>query len=605
MRRHQLALGLAVLLLAGCGGGGGGSSTPAAPKSQPQSVTGSVVISIPSGTGQTSSSKARFPQFVSPNASSVAIDVNGGADQFFNVAAGSSLCTTSAGGARNCTLTFGAPVGSDTFGFLIFSGPNGTGTQLAAAMTVQTIAAGTAFDFAVAMNAAVGTMIINFTPVHDQGSQQCPDQSPNFNGITEGCAGSAPMTVTVEDPSGATITGTAPFATPISVSGNDPSLSASPNQITAPGQTVTLSYSGVPFTTMTTAAIVTLTAGGQTAQLSVPAQESNLYVANSNAAPGTTPAGGGNITVYRYGTTTPLRTLTGGLSNPQTPKMDASGNLYVLDNGPYTTHSNPYINVYAPGASGGATPIRQITGIYTVATSVSGACESMNFDPTGNYLFVVCDDALIHVFPAAGNGTATSLQTAELGSDFFDTPVSLAFDAVGGMYVTDPGQNSGFGAIFYFSAAQVSPTATNFTMSPGSTEMGPTSGWPAVGVAPLGVAVDDAGNLYSLISYYNSTPNAGIDAYNELAVWNSTTVPCNDCAPSTTFTGTPFTTHSPAGGAFDPEGDLYISNPFTNQINVLSRATMTESGSVNNPVPFEVINTGSSPGAPVGLTVGP
>jgi hypothetical protein len=606
--KQRLAFALSVLLLAGCGGGGnGGGTTPATPKSQPQSVTGSVVISIPNGTGQTSSSKARYPQFVSPNASSVEMSVNGGADTNFNVAAGSSLCTTVTTG-RNCTLTFGAPVGSDTFAFLIFSGPNGTGTQLASATTTQALGAGTAFNFTVAMNAAVGVMVINFTLVHGQGNQTCPDQSNNFNGITEGCAGSAPLQVTVDDPSGATITGSAPYATPISVSGNDPALSASPNQFTAPGQTVTLGYSGVAFTTMTNTAVVTLTAGGQTAQVSIPAEESNLYVANSNAAPGTTPTGGGNVAVYRYGASTPVRTLTGGLTNPETPKLDANGNLYVLDNGPYTTHSAPYINVYAPGASGNATPIYQITNIAAVAPSANDACESMIFDLTGNYLLVVCDDALIHVFhvPTAPTATAASLQTAELGSDSFETPVSIAFDLGGGLYVTDPGNNSGTGALFYFSSAQITLGTTNFTMGP-TNSIGLGTGWPENGVAPIGVAVDGTGNVYSTISYFNSTPNPAIDGSNELAVWSATSTPCSNCAPNTTIGGTPFTTHAFGGGAFDPVGDLFLSNPFTNTIVELSRATLagaTGNNIVNPPV-ARTINTGASPGAPVGMVVGP
>ena len=120
----RIAIALALFLLAGCGGGGGSSSVPgASAQTQAKSVTGSVVISIPiaSAATQSSSRTARYPQFVSPNASSVALSINGGANVFFDVSATSSLCTT-VSGARNCTLTFGAPVGSDTFAFLVFQG---------------------------------------------------------------------------------------------------------------------------------------------------------------------------------------------------------------------------------------------------------------------------------------------------------------------------------------------------------------------------------------------------------------------------------------------------------------------------------------------------
>jgi hypothetical protein len=348
-----------------------------------------------------------------------------------------------------------------------------------------------------------------------------------------------------------------------------------------------------------------LTAGGQTAQLSIPAEESNLYVANSNAAPGTTPTCCGNIAVYRYGATTPLRTLTGGIINPETPKLGAGGQLYVLDNGPYVSTSAPYINVYAAGASGTATPVHQITNIAAVAPSATDACESMIFDPTGQYLLVICDDAKIHVFsvPTTATATAASLQTAVLGSDDFTSPVSGAFDSVGNLYVTDPQANGGLGAIFTFPAAQVTLTASTCCMTP-TGQMGPTTGWPATGVAPIGVGIDDAGNLISTISYF--APSAGAqDAQNEVAVWNTSSIPCSNCAPSTTFTGTPFTTHAFGGGTIDPPGNLYLSNPFQNEIVEFARATVNVAGNVNNPPVLRTINTGASPGAPIGMTVGP
>jgi len=598
--KRSLAVALTLVFLAGCGGGGNGSSTTPATKAQSQSESGSVTISIPNGTGQSSSSTVRYPQFVSPNASSVELSINGAADTVYNVASGSSLCTTGTSG-RTCTLTFGAPVGSDTFAFLIFSGANGTGTQLASATTTQTIVAGTAFNFAVAMNAAVGTIVVNITLTN---GGTCPDSPAGFNGVIEGCVGSVPLDITVDDPSGAQITGSAPFATPLQITTNEPTVTTSPTTMTAPNQSITLSYSGAPFQSITSSLFVNVTAGGQTGSLLLFARESNLYVANSNAAPGTTPTGGGNIAVYRYGATTPLRTLTGGVTNPEAPKLDANGNLYVLDNGPYTTHSAPYINVYAPGASGAALPIRQITNIAAVAPSSTDACESMTFDPTGNYLLVICDDALIHVFhvPTAPTATATSLQTAVLGSDSFEGPVSAAFDVQGGLWVTDPPNNSGTGALFYFSAAQITPTVTNYTMGP-TNSIGLGTAWPENGVAPIGIAVDNAGNLYSTISYFAASPGPP-DSSNEIAIWNGGSLPCS-CASTTAITGTPLTTHAFGGGALDPPGNLYLSNPFQNEIVELARATVNVTGVVNNPPVLRTINTGASPGAPIGMTVGP
>ncbi len=362
-------------------------------------MSGSVVISIPTSSSQ-SSGRVRYPQFVSPSASSVELSVNGGSDTNFDVSSTSSLWRCAGANVRNCTLSFGAPIGSDTFAFLIFTGANGTGTQLASATTTQAISAGTAFNFAVAMNAAIGTVIAN-VPTNGGTQGSCPDQIQNFNGVSEGCAGnSGTVTFAVYDPSGAAITGTAPFATPIAITTNDPSVTASPNQITAPGHTTVLTYTGAAFgAAITNSIIVSLTIGNQVIPATVPARRSYLYVANSNAAVGSTPTCCGNIAVYQFGATAPTRVIIGAspqIFNPVDVKLDASGELYVLDNGQYTTNSNPVINVYAPGASGNAVPIRQITGL--VAVTSNRACESMIFDPTGQYLMVICDDARIHVF---------------------------------------------------------------------------------------------------------------------------------------------------------------------------------------------------------------
>src|ERR1700730_3381443 len=95
--KRVLVLSLALLLLAGCGGGGGGSAgtVPGSPAIPARSSPGSVVISILTSVAE--ASKVRYPQFVSPNAQSVALSINGVSDTFFEVSAISSLCTMAAG----------------------------------------------------------------------------------------------------------------------------------------------------------------------------------------------------------------------------------------------------------------------------------------------------------------------------------------------------------------------------------------------------------------------------------------------------------------------------------------------------------------------------
>ena len=125
------------------------------------------------------------------------------------------------------------------------------------------------------------------------------------NTINEGCAGSGSVTVAVEDPSGAAITGSAPYAVPINFTTNDPAITSPERRrstITAPGQTETVSYNGAPFAAgITNQAIITATAGGQTSQTTFPIRRSYLYVANRQCDTigiRSLPAGGGNVSVY-------------------------------------------------------------------------------------------------------------------------------------------------------------------------------------------------------------------------------------------------------------------------------------------------------------------
>ncbi|HEV8021891.1 MAG TPA: hypothetical protein VGP41_11540 [Candidatus Lustribacter sp.] len=608
--KRTLTIALALSFLTACGGGGG-STTPPATQTASQSAktsSGSVTLSIPLAGATQSSAKVRFPQFVSPNADSVALVINGGTPQIFDVSPTSTLCVTGAT-ARTCTLKFGAPVGSDIFDFLIYQNPNAQGALLASTQTTQTIAAGTAFNFVVAMNAVIGTVVAN-VPSNGGTQGNCPDGAMSFNGVSEGCAGSSgTITFTVYDPSGATITGTTPFVSPIVITTGDPSVTANPSQITAPGQTAVLTYTGAPLgAAITNSIAVNLTIGNVVIPASVPARRSYLYVANSDAPAGTTPANGGNIAVYAFGATgnaTPVRVIANGattqLYTPETPLLDSSGNLYVLDNGQYITQAVPVVNVYAADVNGNVAPIRQITGIG--ALDGNAACESMVFDPTGNYLLVLCDDATIFVFPATGNGAASSLMTAHLGSDFFTSPVSMAFDALGNLYVTDPANNSGMGSIDYFPAAQVTPTVSTCCMSPTVETSSPT-GWPsAASVAPLGIGVDQQGTLYASIAYAVPAPGGANDADNQIAMWNTTQIPCN-CVPSRTLTGLPLTNHAPAGMALDPPGNLYVSNPFNNTVYVFSHATVGTGGS-GPAVLHSITVTASGSSSPVGMVVGP
>jgi hypothetical protein len=607
---RRLVTALATLLLAGCGGGGGGSM-PGSSAAKPQAtVNGSVILTIPTSSSTTTQGlahKVRYPQFVSPNAQSVALSINGGADVLFDVSSSSSLCVTVAGVGRNCTLAFAAPAGADSFAFLIFAGPNGTGTQLASAGLTHTIVQGQPFGFTVALNAAVGTIVMMIPASH--GAQNCPAQ-PNFAGqnyIAEGCSGTGTITITVDDPSGAAVTGTAPYAVPINLTTNDPSLVLSAPQITAPGQAETVTYSGAPFAAgVTNQATFTATAGGQSAQASFPVRRSYLYVANSNdtIGSGSPPAGGGNVSVYTYGASgggAPLRTYTGGaslLQTPVKPLVDANGNLYVLDIGIPSPNYDPTILVYGPQTATGAispAPIRQIMHLASIG-AVTG-CTDMVFDPTGQYLFVACGTQ-INVFPITANGLASSQFSTEFQDDDLATQTALAFDQSGNLDIVDDTQN--------WIDTVTGPIATTgaFHFVAGSQTIKASSGaWPA-SLSAISIFIDNTGALFAPFFYLSSGPGAP-DAVAELASWAGTSLPCNNCAPSATLTGTPFTVHAVADITMDPEGEAYIVNNFTNLISIFGPAAVRGASASNVTPSRTIVNTAQGAVGPLGMTVGP
>jgi hypothetical protein len=596
---------LATFMLSACGSGGG-NSLPAASKSATQSkVAGSVVISIPvaSTTTQSVSRQVRYPQFVSPNASSVEMNVNGGSDTNFDVSSTSSLCVT-ASSVRNCTLSFSAPAGSDTFGFLVFSGPNGTGAQLASATSSQPIVAGQAFNFTVALNAAIGTLVANIVGA-SQGN--CPGQlsNSNSNTINEGCSGGAVLTVSVMDPSGAVVSGTTPYASAISISASDPSLSASPNTITAPGQTTTLAYNGAAFGAgVTTSVTFNLTVGSVIVPVSVPVRRSYLYVANSNAPFGSPPTGGGNVAVYTFGASgaaAPVRLIMGPLTNLVSPTKaisDASGNTYVLDNGiPISGQFNANIYVYGPLASGNVGPIRSITSMGSLTPS---ACADIVFDPTGQFLFVSCGSE-IQVFPVAASGIASSAVATQMEDDTAGEQDGLAFDSGGNMFIGDASGNQ------ILEVAAPVPTSGSFhnNVSGGATSLAAPGSWPA-GLFPEYIAVDDQGTLFAPIFFPSPTSGAP-DNSAELAMWRSTTLPCSNCGPTASLIGVTFTTHAVIGIALDAADNVYVSNAFTNQITEFSRATAAGAlVGTTGAVLRTLSNTGSGQATtPFGLWVGP
>jgi hypothetical protein len=199
-RWYPVCLVLAsTLFLTACGGGAGAgrSSLPRTmPATGPTLGTSaqnvSLTFSIPA---VAPSSKARSPKFIPASAASVSISVTSANAPPVTMMANINTTTCPpVNGLLTCSLSIGAPLGSDTFSITLFAGANGTGTPLAAGTTQSTIVANAANNLTVQLLPASGSITINVTTTLVAGSAQ--------SGI--------PVAIVQNDGSGNRITGTLP-----------------------------------------------------------------------------------------------------------------------------------------------------------------------------------------------------------------------------------------------------------------------------------------------------------------------------------------------------------------------------------------------------------
>ncbi len=235
---RRLTLGLIfIAALSACGGGGSaGSSVPrtgptaaASPASSSRVV---VSIAIPAA-ASTSTAARRRPLYVSDNTQSAAIAINGGTPVTVNLSVTSPNCTTAADGARTCTTTVNAPVGSDTFAETLYASTNATGAVLSQGQTQATIVAGKANTVALTLGGVIASLGLSLAT----------------SAPTEGTPLPIGLTVNFYDASGASIIGSAPFVTPVTLSDSDASGATSLSKLTlsSPTDVVSLvvNYSGV------------------------------------------------------------------------------------------------------------------------------------------------------------------------------------------------------------------------------------------------------------------------------------------------------------------------------------------------------------------------
>jgi len=347
------------------------------------------------------------------------------------------------------------------------------------------------------------------------------------------------ITATLQDLHGAPLAGAtvAWSVTADAGTAGTPPLDPTSGQTDAAGTTATTFSAGTtPGTAVVTAAGAGLSANA-TVTVTGHVVGKPLYVANEGA---------NSITVFATGATgdaVPTGVIAGGdtrLDSPVAVTLDAAGNIYVAN----FDVTVPSITVYAPGASGNAVPTAVITGGQT------GLCDpfALAVDAAGNlYVANHCANS-ITVYAPGANGDVAPDRAIVGDQTGLSSPSGLALDASGRIYVTNQGDLFGENAsVEIFSSGASGNAAPLARIAGGSTGL----------VAPAGIALDAAGNIY--VPNANASP-ADVTIYAAAAN--------GDVAPTSTIitrfvAGIPdlsFVFGFPIGIALDGSGNVHVAS---------------------------------------------
>jgi hypothetical protein len=240
---------------------------------------------------------------------------------------------------------------------------------------------------------------------------------------------------------------------------------------------------------------------------------------------------------------TPSNTVTVPMQTSfQALAVDTLGNLYVSASVVTAPPMLYEILVYAPAATGAATPTRTLT-----SASLTAPATAIAVDATGEIYALSGNSILVFAATAAGTSTPVRIITGNLTQ--LNSPSSIAVDAAQNIYVANiiyTATTDG-GNILVFSSTATGNAAPSSTLGGNNTSIG----------IPLGVAVDSSGNLY-------------VSSFNE----PSTSSLVVQFAPGSTGNATPTRTLTAvasdtlAGLAVDSLDNLYVFTqaPTTNQL---------------------------------------
>lgn len=308
----------------------------------------------------------------------------------------------------------------------------------------------------------------------------------------------------------------------------------------------------------------------------------NMYVADL----------GGTIRVYganRTGAAAPIRQIT-GLSFVHGIAIDGSDRLYVANTG------NKSIDVFAPGASGAATPLRRIVGANTGLASQGPG--GIAVDRAGNtYVITYEGPAKVDVFASGANGNVAPFATIAGANTNMESPVGVAIGPDAAIYVTNSGTsryvtNNGLNGVTVYASPFLpgAPTGTTATTpsaqetsvafsAPGSDGGFPVQSYTATcasgdgGETRTGTAASSpitVGSLSRGASYACTvTATNAVGASTPSVASASFTVPNlseYNLAPQAAIAGTSTLMQTPVGIWVEGDGAFFVTNYTANRV---------------------------------------
>jgi sugar lactone lactonase YvrE len=313
-------------------------------------------------------------------------------------------------------------------------------------------------------------------------------------------------------------------------SGSTPSPGTTPSPTPAPSAGATTKPTATPMASATPSPTTAPTVSAST----------KIYVAN-HTKNGTTQVP--SVTVYAAnasGNVAPLQTISGantGLAVPQFIAVDASGNIWVTDQG--SANNSGSIREFAPNATGNVAPISTITGLNTP--------EGIFIDAVGD-IYVATINAINEYAPGTSGANPTPMNSigapanAQTNNSGLAGPYGLRVDRSGNIYVAQEE------AIYVFAKGATGNVAPSQTIA----------GQAALFASDLDVALDSSGNIYCT-NFDGAGGTYTINEYAPTATGNT--------APSSTITSLDF--NEPIGMTFDSAGNMYVANYGNSSIDIL------------------------------------